>query len=80
MKGMSTVDVIIALVLGLIVVILLVAAFTGKLALSEKIQSCGGIGGTCQSREQTCDAAKPITTFTSDCKGDMQKCCIPLGG
>ena len=73
-QGISINTIIIAAI-ALIVLVVLVAIFTGRLGIfSMGVQSCTDKGGTCAS---SCIAPDYATLRGTDCDKAGEVCCIP---
>jgi hypothetical protein len=88
-RGNDTIMIVVWLVIGLVVAVLLIYAFTNNFSSVTKFNSCLGQNGKCQPTSAPCPADKPAAISTSDCKqantpGSNEvvpaKCCIQPGG
>ncbi len=79
-----SVHMIIYIVIGLIILLLITAAFTGRFSVFNQAQTCQGQGGTCEIdlTKKVCgaDTLKVRAQGCKDPKDDKSKsgpCCIP---
>lgn len=82
-KGQGlTMDVIIIAAISLVVLVVLVAIFTGRLGgFTSSIKDCGAQGGTCMM-EDACKEKGTIFPGKTSCETDSPdtpKCCIMTG-
>ena len=70
-----SINVIIIAALGLIVLFVLIAIFSGQTSKTvSTLESCGGAGGRCAFRCSETEIEKPNTK----CTPSTQKCCIKI--
>jgi hypothetical protein len=89
-RGELSFNAIIIAALGLVVLIVLVMIFTGKMNLFSRSTECAAQNGQCMDNDPQngCPSDKPISIMTQDCKLVKERkevnevpgqCCIPMG-
>ncbi len=78
-KGQGlTMDVIIIAAISLVVLVVLIAIFTGRLGrFTSEIKDCAAQGGSCMSEEDCRSKQMGILPGKTSCE-DTMKCCITV--